>query len=100
MPDRVLCFPASPRTILNISRTEQRVLHALAQGGMLRHERGPNGKITGVTCVTRDGLILTDGTLRVALRLRRLRLIRSTEGGPYRITRQGLLCVRSQSDNR
>lgn len=85
---------------MNISKCEQRVLHALAQGGTIRHQRGPNGKIHDVTCVTRDGFILADCTLDVALRLRTRRLIRSTDGGPYRITRQGLLCVRSQLDNR
>ncbi|MEM1314536.1 MAG: YjhX family toxin, partial [Pseudomonadota bacterium] len=33
---------------MNISKREQRVLHALAQGGEIRRLRGPNGKIVDV----------------------------------------------------
>ena len=83
---------------MNISRTEQRVLHVLALGGRIEHAR--NGKrIDQILCVTRDGLILSDCTLQVFQSLRRKRLIASEGGGPYRISRLGRLSVRAQVDN-
>lgn len=85
---------------LNISKREQRVLHALAQGGAIRFERDKNGKLRSVTCVTREGYVLTDCTLAVTDRLRKRRLIRSQGGRPYRVTREGLMAVRAQLDNR
>jgi uncharacterized protein YjhX (UPF0386 family) len=86
---------------LNISRYEQRVLHALAQGGAILHTRDPEtGRIVEVDCVTRDGYRLVDCTLGVFARLRRRRLIESRNGGPYRISRFGVGCVRAQLDNR
>lgn len=83
---------------MNISRTEQRVLHVLALGGRIDHSR-TGTKIDDILCVTRDGLILSDCTLPVFQRLRRRRLIASSGGGPYRITRLGRLSVRAQADN-
>jgi uncharacterized protein YjhX (UPF0386 family) len=83
---------------MNLSRTEQRVLHVLALGGHIDHSR--NGtKIDKILCVTRDGLILADCTLAVFQRLRRRGLIASSGGGPYRISRLGRLSVRAQGDN-
>ena len=84
---------------MNISKTEQRVLHVLAQGGAIDHVRGPNGKIKAVTCYTREGFVLTDCTLRVFTRLKNRRLIRSTNGKPYRISMMGRRSVRAQMDN-
>lgn len=83
---------------MNISRTEQRVLHVLALGGAIRHERDGR-RIAAVTCLTRDGLVLADCTLPVFARLRRRGLIESRGGGPYRISRAGRLAVRAQPDN-
>ncbi|WP_424933950.1 YjhX family toxin [Amaricoccus macauensis] len=85
---------------MNISRPEQRVLHVLAQGGTIRHERNDSRKITDVLCVTRDGAILSDCTLDIFSRLKRKRLIASRSGEPYRISRRGLCTVRAQLDNR
>jgi uncharacterized protein YjhX (UPF0386 family) len=53
-----------------------------------------------VDCFTRDGLRLVDCSLPVFVRLRRRRLIRSHDGQPYRISREGLAAVRAQPDNR
>ncbi len=85
---------------MNISRQEQRVLHVLAQGGAIHFERAVNGKVTDVTCITRDGHILTDCTLAVFERLRKRRFIRSIGGQPYRATKLGVTSVRAQLDNR
>lgn len=85
---------------MNISRTEQRVLHVLALGGRIEPQRGNTGKIDDILCITRDGLILSDCTLALFQRLRRRRLIGSENGQPYRITRLGRLSVRAQPDNR
>jgi len=85
---------------MNISRNEQRVLHVLALGGHISHERDDGRKITTVTCFTRDGMILADCDLIVFTRLRGKRLIESRFGGPYRISKRGRAAVRSQLDNR
>ncbi|SEH58751.1 YjhX family toxin [Magnetospirillum fulvum] len=85
---------------MNISRYEQRVLHVLALGGYILHERDDGPKITSVTCYTRDGMILSDCTLIVFARLRGKRLIESRLGGAYRISKRGRTAVRAQLDNR
>ena len=85
---------------MNISKIEQRVLHTLAQGGHIRHERDDDGRIVDVTCFTRDGYGLTDCTFMIFKKLKGKRLIQSSGGGPYRISRQGLSAVRAQLDNR
>ena len=84
---------------MNISRHEQRALHVLALGGRIIHERGDGPKITSVTCVTREGMILADFDLAVFNRLRRKRLIESRSGSPYRISKRGRISVRAQPDN-
>lgn len=83
---------------MNISRTEQRVLHVLALGGRIDHSRS-RSKIDEILCVTREGFVLADCSLGVFQRLRRKRLIASAGGGPYRISRLGRLTVRAQLDN-
>ena len=85
---------------MNISKTEQRVLHALAQGGHIRHHRDERGRIVQVDCMTRDGYRLTDCGLALFARLKRRGFIASRGGRPYGITREGLGAVRAQLDNR
>lgn len=85
---------------MNISRSEQRVLHVLAQGGFIRYQRAENGRIVDVVCFTRDGHVLTDCTRDVFARLRRKRLIESRASSPYRISEKGRRSVRGQLDNR
>lgn len=96
---RALCQQMESRK-LNISKYEQRVLHALAQGGRIDFIRGAKGRVEIVDCFNRDGFRLADCTLAVFERLRKRRLIRSRGGKPYRITREGLAVVRAQLDNR
>ena len=85
---------------MNVSRHEQRVLHALAQGGAIHLLKSETGLVLAVDCVTRDGWRLGDCTLALFRRLKQRRLISSQDGGPYRITRLGLTAVRAQLDNR
>lgn len=85
---------------MNISRAEQRTLHALAQGGGIVLERDVDGRILRADCLTRDGFLLTDCTLSVFRKLRTKGLIVSHGGGPYRVNRDGLARLRSQLDNR
>jgi uncharacterized protein YjhX (UPF0386 family) len=85
---------------LNISKPLQRTLHALAQGGVIVLERDPRGDIVSADCISRDGWRLADCDLAVFRSLRKKRLIASRGGQPYRITREGLLNLRAQLDNR
>ena len=85
---------------MNISRAEQRTLHALAQGGGILLIRDHNGGLLRADCFTRDGLLLTDCTLSVWRKLKTKGLIASNGGGPYRVNRDGLARMRSQLDNR
>lgn len=85
---------------MNISKREQRTLHALAQGGRIEHYKNDKGDIVDIDCFNRDGWRLDDCTIEVFRKLRRRRFIMSSAGGPYRITRDGLAAVRSQLDNR
>lgn len=85
---------------MNISKHEQRVLHELALGGAIHHERYENGKIRDIICYTRDGFVLSDCTLPVFQRLLRRGLIRSRNGKPYRATTAGLKAVRAQLNQR
>lgn len=85
---------------MNISRSEQRVLHVLAQGGYVRHERAANGRILEAICFSRDGHVLADCTLEVFAKLRQKRFIASNASKPYRISELGRRSVRSQLNNR
>jgi uncharacterized protein YjhX (UPF0386 family) len=85
---------------LNISKPLQRTLHALAQGGVIVLERDPRGDIVSADCISRDGWRLADCDLAVFRSLRKKRLIASRGGQPYRITREGLLNLRAQLNNR
>lgn len=85
---------------MNISKHEQRTLHALAQGGRIHHFKNECGDIVAIDCMNRDGWRLADCSLAVFAKLRRRGFIRSENGGPYRITREGLAAVRAQTDNR
>ena len=85
---------------MNISKAEQRTLHALARGGAILVEKDEKGKIISINCATREGWTLEDCTLSIFQRLRRRRLISSTNGGPYRATLLGRQSVRAQLDNR
>ncbi len=84
---------------MNISRLEQRVLHVLALGGRILHDRGNGPKVISVTCFTRDGMVLSDCDLTVFNRLRKKRLIESLSGSAYRISKRGRVSVRAQLDN-
>ena len=85
---------------MNISKAEQRVLHVLAQGGMIRHRRNETGHIVEALCFTRDGYVLANTGLSLFNRLRRRGFIASHGGAPYRITQPGLRAVRAQLDKR
>ncbi len=85
---------------MNISKAEQRTLHVLARGGAIFVEKNEKGKIVKVDCASPEGWVLADCTLAVFLKLKRRRLVCSTNSGPYRATMKGRKSVRAQLDNR
>lgn len=85
---------------MDISRDQQRVLHALAKGGCLTLKKSGSGRILDVELITREGWRMPDISIRTIRKLKRLKAIASSQGGPYRVTRRGLELVRSQLDNR
>ncbi len=85
---------------MNISKPQQRTLHALAQGGRIIIERDHRGDLIAAECVTRDGWTLSDCDITVFKSLKKKRMIASRNGQPYQITREGLVNLRSQLDNR
>ena len=85
---------------MDISREEQRVLHALAQGGAIHARKSPDGKIIAVECLNRDGWLMQQCNLSLFRKLKNKKAIASSNGHPYRITRRGLELVRSEFDNR
>ncbi|ODT80287.1 MAG: hypothetical protein ABS76_16455 [Pelagibacterium sp. SCN 64-44] len=85
---------------MDISRNEQRVLHALAQGGRIAVLKDERGKIAGFEFFNRDGWLISGLTPLIFNKLKTRKAIRSQGGQPYRITRRGLELVRAQVDNR
>jgi uncharacterized protein YjhX (UPF0386 family) len=85
---------------MDISRNEQRILHLLAQGGRIEIEKSDRKHIEQIHCLTRDGWTYPDFDLGLFHKLKRKKAIASSNGGPYRITRQGLKLVRPELDNR
>lgn len=85
---------------MNISKAEQRTLHALAQGGAIIVDKDQRGKIVAVNCVTREGWSLADCTVKIFSKLKKRGLVSSSNSAPYRITYEGRAAVRSQFDNR
>ena len=85
---------------MNISKAQQRTLHALAQGGQILLERDDRGHVVEAACVSRDGWRLADCDLAVFRSLKKKRLIASRNGELYRVTRDGLVNLRAQLDNR
>jgi uncharacterized protein YjhX (UPF0386 family) len=85
---------------MDISRHEQRVLHALAQGGRIAAIKDERGRIAELEFFNRDGWLVSGLTPFIFSKLKAKKAIRSQGGGPYRITRRGLELVRSQVDNR
>ena len=85
---------------MNISKAQQRVLHALALGGKIQHHRDERGHIIHIDCLTREGFRLEVCDLSLFAKLKGRHLIASRGGGAYRISRGGLLAVRTQADQR
>lgn len=85
---------------MDISRSEQRVLHALAQGGYITAIKDERGKIAAFEFISRDGWAMSGLTPMLFSKLKAKKAIKSQGGKPYRITRRGLVLVRSQVDNR
>lgn len=85
---------------MDISRSEQRILHLLAQGGRIEVEKTEARHIATVRLLTRDGWRYPGLDLELFRKLKRKKAVASSQGGPYRITRRGLDLVRSELDNR
>jgi uncharacterized protein YjhX (UPF0386 family) len=76
------------------------VLHALAQGGLIKPLKNHKGRIAALELYNRDGWLMPILDPLLFKKLRRKKAIASQDGQPYRITRRGLELVRSEYDNR
>ncbi len=85
---------------LNISKQEQRVLHTLAMGGEIRRYLNKDGKLTEITCFTREGYGLSNCTMDTFKKLKNKKLISSKGGRPYRITPLGATSAQAQMNQR
>ena len=85
---------------MDISRDEQRVLLALAQGGSIAAIKDERGKIIEFEFFNREGWLMSGVTPLLFSKLKAKKAIKSQSGKPYRITKRGLELVRSQLDNR
>ncbi|PVB60750.1 hypothetical protein DCO57_15140 [Labrenzia sp. 011] len=86
---------------MDIPKAEQRVLHLRAQGScILVKKKNEDGRIVNFETLTRDGWYWGGCSMRLFRKLKYKRLIASSSGGPYKVTRPGLRRVRSQADNR
>ena len=85
---------------MDISRNEQRVLHALAQGGRIATIKDDRGHVVDFEFFNRDGWLMSGFSPLLFRKLKAKKAIKSQGGGPYRITRRGLELVRSEVDNR
>ena len=94
------CPLYGPTLNMDISRDEQRVLHALAQGGRIALLKNDSGKVTGLEFFNREGWLMSNCSLLLFRKLKARKAIKSSGGQPYRITRRGLELVRSEYDNR
>ena len=74
---------------MDISRTEQRILHLLAQGGRIEIEKNQKKRIASVKCLTRDGWHYPGVDLGLFRKLKRKKAVSSSGGGPYRIPGAG-----------
>ncbi len=85
---------------MDISRSEQRILHLLARGGQLRPLKDSRSRTVGAECCTQQGWKLAAFDLALFPKPKRRRAVASADGQPGRITRRGLELVRSEFDNR
>jgi uncharacterized protein YjhX (UPF0386 family) len=85
---------------MDISRDEQRALHALAQGGAIVPIKDEKGRMIVVELFNREGWRIPAFTLLLFKKLKYKKAIASRHSEPYRITRRGLELVRSEVDNR
>jgi uncharacterized protein YjhX (UPF0386 family) len=99
-PSAPIRRPESGPFSMDISRSEQRILHLLAQGGAIQPVKDKRGRIVGAECFSREGWRLSAFDLALFRKLKRRRAIASEQSQPYRITRRGLHLVRSEPDNR
>jgi uncharacterized protein YjhX (UPF0386 family) len=86
--------------LMDISRSDQRILHLMAQGGWIEIHRDERRKIEKALCFSRDGWLYPGFDVELFRRLKRLKAISSRQGKPYRITERGLRLVRAELDNR
>ncbi|PJI92073.1 hypothetical protein BC777_0917 [Yoonia maricola] len=100
MPEDLSADLNSRDNPLNISKHEKRVLHVLAQGGAIHFEYMTNGKMRKASCITQDGHVLADGSLKLFDRLKKRRFVKSENGRPYRTTRRDIRSVNPQYDSR
>lgn len=76
------------------------MLHALAQGGLIKPLKNTKGRIAGLQLYNRDGWLMPIIDTLLFKKLQRKKAIASRDGQPYRITRRGLELVRSEVSNR
>ncbi|WP_374834157.1 YjhX family toxin [Paenochrobactrum pullorum] len=81
--------------MMNISKLERKVLEMLSRGGRVVLEKDERNKVIDADFITREGWFMDGVGLPQFINLRAKKLIRSTQGSDYYISRDGIVSLQT-----